>query len=580
MADLLRIGTRGSRLALTQSEWAAGQLRERRPGLQCEIVIIQTTGDKLHAASLARIGGKGAWTKEIERALLDGEIDVAVHSLKDLPVAQPEGLKLGAIPIRETPEDCLVAPAPLDWKTLGPETPVATSSLRRQAQLLRINPNLTIMEIRGNVPTRIDKIMRGEAGALVLASAGLRRLGIAPPWMQLFDFDEILPAPGQGALGMQIREGDERTAELVATINDPETWAACVAERSFLEALGGGCRAPIGAYACSTGNGLKLIGVVASPDGKIFYRESIEGDQESAFELGKRLASVLSEQGAQALIEELEAQTAGEDAETVERLSAEISAKPLAGKKIVVTRDEDADGPLSSALRDLGADPLVCAVIQERPPEDSKPLESATKQIDSFDWVVFSSVRSVRALSMAGARLESANVRIACVGEKTAGAVLEISSRNADLIAVNPGAQGLLDEFRLIEDLTGAKVLFPRAENALPLLADGLAGLGCEVCDPIAYRTVCAQGSEAMAKRIIDGNLDAVTFASPSAVDAFVNVIGAEKAAGLSKELIFASVGPTTSAAMQARGMTVSIESPERTFEDLARALSRFFSKP
>jgi len=579
----IRIGARGSKLSLTQAEGVAAQLRATHPGLDVRLVIIQTTGDQLRDISLTVLGGQGVFTKEIERALLSGEIDVAVHSLKDLPTTLPEGLQLAAITKRESPNDCLIAARPIELTELDGAR-IGTSSLRRQAQLLRLNPNLRMVELRGNVPTRIEKMLRGEADAIVLAAAGLARLNIRPPWIREFSFEEMLPAPGQGALGIEICADDEFAAQVVGALNNPAAQAACTAERAFLRAFGGGCRAPIAALGTVHGSTLHLDGLIASADALQYYRAQMEVNADrqpacmEAEQLGAELAALLKSHGAQSLVEEVTREEAPQIA--LPDVRSMESHLPLHGRRIVVTRDEDADGPMSSALRDLGGEPLIFPLLAEAPPRDLAPLIEAVNSLDSFDWIIFSSIRAVQALSRSsrpGRTLSSTRAKIACVGPRTAQAFAEETGRQADVIAEQSGAQGLLDTLSTRDDVAGARVLYPRSEQALPTLSDGLRAMQCEVIDPIAYRTARGSGFETITKLIERAHCDAVTFASPTAVQFFVEAIGVEAAAKLSQQLAFASIGPTTSSVLRQHNLRIAVEATEKSYKGLAEALANYF---
>jgi hydroxymethylbilane synthase len=296
----IRIGTRGSELARRQAEGIRGRLLASKADLACEIVIFTTTGDRILDRPLPEIGGKGLFTDELERALLVGVIDLAVHSLKDLPVDDRPGLALGAVAEREDPRDALVSAR---YRTLG-ELPrgarVGTSSLRRGAQLLAIRPDLALLPIRGNVDTRVRKVMEGDYEAIALAAAGLLRLGRASAIASYLSFDEMLPAPGQGALAVQCRKDDEAALGLLAGIEHGATRAAVAAERAFLKGLGGGCSAPIAALGRLEGDAVELEGLVAARDGsKLIRVHGRGGDPE---ELGQRLADEAIAGGARELL--------------------------------------------------------------------------------------------------------------------------------------------------------------------------------------------------------------------------------------------------------------------------------------
>ncbi len=306
----LIIGSRGSRLALWQAEWAKERLSALHPRLSIRIEIIKTTGDKLKDVSLSVIGGRGVFTKELEEALLDGRIDLAAHSLKDLPTRLPENLSIAAITEREDPRDALVLragslPAATSLKTLPPGATVGTSSLRRRAQLIHLRPDLRIKELRGNVDTRLRKLDAGEYDALILASAGLRRLGLGDRISAYLEPEEMLPAVGQGALALETRADDEQAMRLVAALDHAPTRAACEAERALLRELGGGCQVPIAAHAITTEDRLRLEGLVAGVNGATVIRERIETEIAGARQAGAELAARLLQRGAGALLAEL-----------------------------------------------------------------------------------------------------------------------------------------------------------------------------------------------------------------------------------------------------------------------------------
>jgi len=305
LTSSLTIGTRGSALARWQAEWVVARLRAAWPELNCRIQLFTTSGDRTLDKPLPEIGGKGVFTAELEDALRAKEIDIAVHSLKDLPVDDAPGLMLGAIGPREDARDVLISSAGSPFSALRRGARVGTSSLRRAAQLLAVRPDLTLLPLRGNVDTRIRKVQQGDYDAIVLAAAGVIRLGLEANISEFLSFDVMLPAPGQGALAIQCRLDDVPVLELLSALEDVSTRAAVSAERAFLQHLGGGCAAPIAAYAQSTiGHPLSavsLTGLVASPDGRRIIRVSGEGAEPLA--LGQKLAEKALTQGAGELLQ-------------------------------------------------------------------------------------------------------------------------------------------------------------------------------------------------------------------------------------------------------------------------------------
>ncbi len=299
----LRLGTRGSALALAQATQIQSRLQSLHPGLTVEILVIKTTGDKLTEASLAQLPDKGVFIKEIEEALLAKRVDLAVHSLKDLPTELAPGLALGAVPEREDPRDCVISRFGEQLLELPRGATVGTSSLRRQAQVRAAKPRVRVEDIRGNLDTRIKKVMDGDFDSIVVAHAGVRRLGRQAEVSEVLSFDLMLPAPGQGCIGVEIRADDATARNLVAGLEHaPSRWAA-EAERAFLAGLGGGCRVPIAAYGREEKGKLVLEGLVISPDGERKVKGRREGSVASDPQaLGQALAQELLKQGARELL--------------------------------------------------------------------------------------------------------------------------------------------------------------------------------------------------------------------------------------------------------------------------------------
>lgn len=307
MKKALRMGSRGSRLAMIQSRHVAALLEEAIPGMSVEIEVFTTRGDRVQDVPLAQIGGKGLFTEELEAALGDGGIDIAVHSLKDLPTEMPDGLCIGAVPPRATPNDALVCTR---WPALD-DVPdgarVGTSSLRRKAQLLAFKPALEVVDLRGNVDTRIKRVAEGTVDAAILACAGLERIGRHDAIAEVISAERMLPAAGQGALAVESRDGDDDVLEALARITDAKTRIETAAERALLSELGGGCQVPIGALARLAGEALTLRARVCSLDGTRIITKEISGIRSQADALGRNLAESLLLAGADELISEVEA---------------------------------------------------------------------------------------------------------------------------------------------------------------------------------------------------------------------------------------------------------------------------------
>ncbi len=292
---LVRVGSRGSRLALAQASLAAAELRA--PGLELALIPITTAGDRDRTRPFGEIGARGVFVKELEEALLEGRIDVAVHSAKDMTSRDADGLVVGAYLVRDDPRDALCGAA-----ELGPGMRVGTASVRRRAQLLALEPELRVEPLRGNVDTRLRKLDGGDYHAIILASAGLRRLGLEHRISAAIPTTEMLPAVGQGALGIEIRAADAETEALVVQLDHAPTRAACTAERTLLRTLGGGCQVPIAAHAVVADGRMHLSGLVAGLSGDMVIRDAVEGEANDAISLGRALAGRLRELGAVSLL--------------------------------------------------------------------------------------------------------------------------------------------------------------------------------------------------------------------------------------------------------------------------------------
>jgi len=304
-AEILRIATRQSPLALWQAEHVAQLLRERHEGLRVELVRMTTQGDKILDSPLAKIGGKGLFVKELEQSLFDGRTDLAVHSMKDVPVELPEGLHLPVVLAREEPRDAFVSLRHRHFDALPQRARLGTSSLRRQAQLQALRPDLEIISLRGNVGTRLQRLTEGRYDAIILASAGLIRLGLSDRITHMLDTEVCLPAIGQGAVGIECRAGDERVNDLIAALGCRDTQVCVSAERALNRRLEGGCQVPIAGHATLDRDMLRLRGLVGQPDGSEIVRGERSGTAADAEQLGVALADELLDRGAAAILQNL-----------------------------------------------------------------------------------------------------------------------------------------------------------------------------------------------------------------------------------------------------------------------------------
>ncbi len=302
---ILRLGTRKSKLALTQSNWVKKEIESRFPDVEVELVKVTTKGDKILDVPLAKVGGKGLFVKEIEEALLDGRIDFAVHSLKDVPTELPKGLEVSVFPEREDPRDALISKSGAGLKGLPEGARVGTSSLRRMAQLRAVRPDLTIENLRGNLDTRLKKLDEGQYDAILLAVAGLNRMGLADRITEIIAPELILPAIGQGALGIEFRTGDEETREILSALNHGETSVRVRAERAFLARLEGGCQVPIGAFATLDGDEIELEGFVADERGERLIRRKRRGKRSDPERVGDELGREILDAGGREILKEV-----------------------------------------------------------------------------------------------------------------------------------------------------------------------------------------------------------------------------------------------------------------------------------
>lgn len=305
----INIGTRGSKLALYQAHVVQDLFHHQFPGISTNIVIIKTKGDIILDSALSKIGDKGLFTKELEMALVDNTIDVAVNSLKDMPTELPEKLKLGAVLERADVADALVSIGHKKLNELDNTSKIATSSLRRKASLLKYNPEFTIVDIRGNVNSRLKKMENGHCDAMIMASAGLKRLGLEKYITEILPVDTFIPAVGQGAIAIESRKDDEEIDSFLNIINHKKTWIAAEAERAFMHTLEGGCQVPVGCYSSIKSDQITLTGFIASPDGKKYLKKLLSGTLKEAETTGINLAKQLLDLGGLEILNKIKKQT-------------------------------------------------------------------------------------------------------------------------------------------------------------------------------------------------------------------------------------------------------------------------------
>ena len=540
------VGTRASALARAQTGRACELIGATWPGVTCEIRPIVTHGDRTQASGepLPEIGGKGLFTAELEQALRDGDVDLAVHSLKDLPTEEADGIALGAVCLREDVRDCLVSREGVALHALPEASVVGTSSLRRAAQLLALRPDLAVRSIRGNVETRIRKVREGEFDASLLAAAGIVRLGLEREVAEWLDVDTMLPAPGQGALAVQCRADDAATLELLDAVDDPVTRAATTAERAFLRALGAGCTAPVAAYAEAAGGGaVRLVGLVASPDGRVVVRVTGTGDAGSGRRASRARGARRGRRGRPRGDPWLNGRwTVG--------ASSSRARRRRRGRSQRSSRSSARRSPSypSSGSRRWQARPfgqrseISDASTGSSSPARTRSLPSATS---SHDHSTRESPRS--ALPPRRLSATSASNRRSC--------------RTGSPATRSPHGLG---------DLRGVRILLPQADAASPETAVTLRAMGADVVEIAVYRTHTVEQDPAALAEL--RSADAVVLASGSAARSLARQGGAGGA-------LVVCIGPKTADVARECGLEVGLVAHEATTDGIIQALVSHFGE-
>ena len=574
----LVIGSRGSRLALIQAEWVRDRLREAHTGLEVAIAEISTKGDRILDAPLAKIGDKGLFTKELETALLEGRIDVAVHSAKDMPTELPDGLSLGAFTEREDVHDAFVGGGGSggagSLADLAPQARIGSSSLRRRSQLLALRPDLELSDIRGNVETRLRKIGEQGLAGTVLAVAGLRRLGRPDIVSFVFGFDEMLPAVGQGALAVEVRGRDERVAALVAPLDHRPTALAVRAERALMHRLEGGCQVPIGAHGELADGELHLRAFVGSLDGRLCVRDAASGRCGRPRGAGGRAGLASARAGRRPHPRGRARRRRG--ASAADHVSAGRVEEPLSGLTVVVTRAEAQAAALARPLEALGARVLLAPMIRITPTPLNDEIRAAVARLADYDLAVFTSVNAVSGFldrvgecGADGALLRRAT--IVAIGPKTAAA-LAARGLPPDIVPAEAVAESAVEALAAAGTrLDGALVLFPRAREAREVIPEALHAAGASVDVVTVYETV---GAEALAVPAAEVEAaDFIAFTASSTAEHFVHLMGPD---GLARRLAgvrLCSIGPVTSETLRRHGLTVAVEADPHTVEGLVNAI-------
>lgn len=553
----LIIGTRGSELAMWQSNFVAAKLAVLFPDLTLEIKIIQTTGDRLLDVALSNIGDKGLFTRQIETALLNGEIDIAVHSLKDLQSIQPEGLAIGAVLEREVSNDVLISSKYDSIDDLPHGSKVATGSLRRRSQLLHYRPDLLIFDIRGNVPTRLKKYANSDLDAMILAYAGLHRLGLDEHIKQVIPFEIMLPAVGQGAVAVEIRDADTAMRDLVEKLEHENTDVCVTAERSFLRTLEGGCQVPIGAAARLEDGMIYLEGMAGNLDGSVNLRETITGPEDEGETLGMQLGLILIEKGADELLANTRAEVdAGEISNSIKM--------PV----VLVIRQAD---DFSFILGQHGMEVVNLPLIHTEPIEDLREFNEKLQVIDQYDGIFLTSPVAAEIFLQQINESEKSGRKLYVLGERTRSL---FDGKNFDVAFSKDAntAEEFINSFEA-EEFSGKTLLFIRGDKSLRTIP-WLLRTFAVVDEVVVYRTVenplSGEVIRSIEAKIEGGEIKWICFFSPSAVDAFVNLFCAAEA----KIINTAVIGETTAKRAQEAGLNLQFISKNANSADFAESLA------
>lgn len=563
----IRIGTRGSKLALYQAYLVQEELQKHYPDTKFIIDIIKTKGDKILDVALSKIGDKGLFTKEMEDALFNGDIDMAVHSLKDLPTKFPEGAKLGAVLKRGDIRDALIS---LDGRKIGEltaEDVIATSSLRRKAQLLRINKDFKIIEIRGNVNTRIRKMEEGYCNAMVMAGAGLQRLEMGEYISELFDPEVMIPACSQGAIAVEIRDNDPYTEELVSRISHPGSFIATEAERTFLGTLEGGCQIPVGSYTKIEGDKFKITGFISSIDGTRFIKDTAEGDINQAVYLSAKLARTLYSRGGDEILKEIRS----------ENLLNPQTELPLKDKVIVSTRAGETGDTLPELLKSLGAGLLSLPMIEIVPSKVDDHMTEHVNNLEFFDWIFFTSKNGVsnffrQLIDIKGDTELPKSVKLAAIGLKT-GLELEYYGYAPEFISEENTGQEFLKRFREKYDPVGLKILLSLGNLADDTLFNHLS-IHNNTHRINVYQTIKPNRADPeILERLKNDQYDLIVFTSPSTFNNFCYFYDRE----LIGKLKMGSIGSVTTRAIQDAGFEPVFTARKSNAEGIRDAIVEYY---
>ena len=563
----IKIGTRGSKLALYQAFLVQEELQKQFPETAFIIEIIKTKGDQILDVALSKIGDKGLFTKEMETALFNNDIDMAVHSLKDLPTRFPEGAKLGAVLKRGDIRDALISADGRKIKDLTENDVIATSSLRRKAQLLRINKDFKIIEIRGNVNTRIRKMQEGYCDVMVMAGAGLQRLEMGEYISELFDPEVMIPACSQGAIAVEIRENDPEIENLVGKINHPTSLLATEAERAFLGTLEGGCQIPVGSYTEIEGDKFKITGFISSIDGNTYIKDSAEGHVSEAVYISARLAKSIYNRGGEGILSEIRAGN----------LLNMQNAAVLKDKVIISTRALDPGDTLPEILKSAGAKTLELPMIEIVPSGSGPELEEKLNNLDQYDWVFFTSKNGVvnffkKLIDIKGSTEIPKALKLAVIGVKT-GLELEYYGYAPTFISPENTAEEFVNQFISRYNPENLNILLSLGNLADDTLQNFLSDKN-KVHRINVYQTVKPDKADNQIMELINNDqYDLILFTSPSTFNNFCSFYGKVLPAGLK----LASIGSVTTKAIQREGLEPLFTAKKSNAEGIRDSIIEYY---
>jgi hydroxymethylbilane synthase len=565
----IRFGSRGSALALAQTELALARFRDTFPELPTELVIVRTEGDVDRRSPLSDIGGRGVFTSAIEERILNGAVDAAVHSAKDLPTTLHPEAPIVAMPDRDDPRDVLVSRHNTTLASLPANPIIGTSSRRREVQILRLRPDAQLVNIRGNIDTRLRKSQGEEFDAIVLAAAGLARLGWCDRISQYFTIDELIPSPGQGAIAIQAWAGSA-AAKFVSAIDDPRVSSAVNLERVFLASIGAGCSHPIGAFVSEQSGRFRLIAMLADATGS---RIAAADEFLAAGDEMRHVADIAC------------------------RLKAEIdpphqsgswegwsaNAGDLAGLRVAVTRPRRQAGQLMAVLSGRGAEPVSLPTIRVEPLPDTAELDGALRAAANgdYDWIAFTSANAVEAVvnrlsDLEIAATQFADVRIAAIGPATARVVGE-AGLNVTLVPDEASAEALATQM-LAAIESGARILYPRSAIGRDTLPDALRGAGLNVDVIDAYQTLPEPDIDpGVLDQIRQGAIDAIAFTSPSSIENLLFLLGDDREVVARVPAICA--GLVTAKAAREAGLIVAVVSVDPGATAIADAVAQHWRR-